>query len=67
MRVTGKNDWDNYKAGKKLTRAEAIRAHCFECCLQDGTPGDCGGAKSCALYSFYPYKGTKAKKAKLED
>ena len=58
--LKGKNQYDDFKAGKKLTYKGAVLAHCFECMggYSDGRQDCCG--YSCPLYQFYPYRGKKA-------
>lgn|SRR5574340_3849 len=58
-RIKGELEYRKYKEGAALTRRQAILAHCFECALMDG-PMDCGAqGKTCALYSFFPYRLVK--------
>jgi len=55
--IKGKNQFDDFQNGKRLTHKQAILAHCFECMggFEDGKQDCCG--YSCPLYSFFPYKG----------
>ena len=55
--MKGEGAVKKWKAGKRLTRGEAILALCYEC--NDGHRGgnpDCKGI-SCPLYQWMPYKG----------
>lgn len=50
-----------FEYGKKLTRSQAIKAKCYDCCC--GYPGgaqDCE-MELCPLYPFMPYKGKNRK------
>lgn len=55
----GKVDLLSHLRGNRITRNEAIKAKCYECCgyYGDGR-GDCG-INSCPLYGFMPYRGRK--------
>lgn len=52
----GKLQYDNWKAGKKLSRKGAVYAHCYECNGWEQSGEDCQGKENCALYPFSPSK-----------
>ena len=49
----GKIEWIRYQKEERLTRAEAIRAYCYEC-NGFGELNDCD-IKKCPLYPYSPY------------
>ena len=55
-RVTGRKEYIRFLQGKKITRNEAIAAHCYECMghYVDGRE-DCT-IGTCSLYPFSPSK-----------
>ena len=54
-KIKGQVEYDKFKRGEKLTRMEAVRAHCFICNGFEEGNCDCKG-KSCPLYAFHPYR-----------
>jgi hypothetical protein len=56
QKISGGKEYKKFLDGKKLTRKEAMLAHCYECMggFEEGKQ-DCQG-KSCPLYQFYPYQ-----------
>jgi len=57
----GAKEYHDWKAGKRLTRKEAILAFCWDCngnhiVGPDGTI-DCHGKTNCPLYAYFPYIG----------
>ncbi len=56
--IKGKLQYEKLKAGKKLTRGEAVKAKCYECNGLDESNHDCK-VPTCPLYPFSPYKGKK--------
>jgi len=57
----GKAEYLKHLRGEPLTRAEAVRAHCFECqgYYQDRSgvaECDCKNVR-CPLYGYMPYSG----------
>ena len=59
MMAKGKFELIRHLEGSELTRGQAIRAKCYECC------GFCADGKfdcmitSCPLHGFMPYRGRK--------
>ena len=55
-KLKGKHQYIDFQNGEKLTRKEAMLAHCYQCMgeYQDGKQDCCG--HSCPLYQFYPYR-----------
>ncbi len=52
----GRKELLAYREGRKLTRAQAIRAKCYDCMGgYDGGKRDCEIPR-CPLYQFMPYK-----------
>ena len=57
----GKSELIKYLKGKSLTRAEAIKAKCYECnCGYTDGKNDCG-IIACPLYGYMPYNPNKDK------
>ncbi len=60
MMAKGKFELIRHLEGSELTRGQAIRAKCYECC------GYCADGKfdcmitSCPLHRFMPYRGRRA-------
>ena len=53
----GKNALIKYLTGKRLTRSQAIKAHCFDCDGM-GETGKCDIAE-CSLFPYSSYKEKK--------
>jgi hypothetical protein len=63
----GKNELIRHYQGKRLTLAEAITAHCYECSgYWDNGAEDCG-IPTCPLYPYAPYSDVKAPKKLYSD
>ncbi len=62
-RRKGKKELVKYLEGGKISRAQAVKAHCFDC-MGMGEQNDCD-YEACALYPYSPYKITVS--AKSED
>jgi hypothetical protein len=58
----GKNELLNHFRGEKLTRQDAIKAHCYQCMggYGDGEERNCQNPP-CPLYDFHPYNPNKPK------
>lgn len=54
--VRGAKEWQAWKDGKKLSRAQAVKAHCYICNGFEDSKIDCKGEKTCPLYAFRPYR-----------
>ena len=55
----GKKDLINYLSGKRLTRSQAIKAHCFDCDGM-GETGKCD-IDTCSLFPYSQFKGKRGK------
>ncbi len=57
IRAYGRDALEKFAAGRKITRAGAIKAKCYDCMggYADGI-ADCQD-HDCPLYPFHPYKG----------
>jgi hypothetical protein len=63
----GRQELIRHYQGKRLTLAEAIKAHCYECTgYYDDGAEDCG-IPSCPLYPYAPYSDMKAPKRLLSE
>lgn len=58
--IKGQADYEKFKAGKRLTRGQAMKAHCYECNGFEAV--DCQGT-DCAMYQYMHYKGKKKVKS----
>ena len=56
--IKGQREYEKWEAGAKLSRKQAMLAHCYECNGFEESNEDCQG-KSCPSYQFMPYKGKK--------
>jgi hypothetical protein len=52
--IKGQTDYARWKKDLKLTRQEAIDAHCFVCNGRESTP--CGDDDNCVLYPYSPFR-----------
>lgn len=54
--IKGQKEYEKFKAGKPLTRKQAMLAQCYICngAKEGGT--DCRGC-SCPMYQYQHYKG----------
>jgi hypothetical protein len=58
-RAKGRSERIGYLEGKRLTRQQAILAHCYDCTGgYDGGPRDCG-IDTCSLYRYHAYRRVK--------
>ena len=67
--IKGSKEYKRFKENERLTRKQAILAHCYECNGFDEGRSDCLGY-SCALYQYHPYRKPKrpqVSKSKAED
>ena len=60
-RRRGRKELIKYLEGGKISRAQAVKAHCFDCCGM-GEQGDCD-YEACALYPYSPYKTSVSAKS----
>jgi len=59
-RIKGAREYAKFKAGKNLTRKEAMLAQCYVCNGLEESRADCQGT-SCPLYPFRPKREIKGK------
>ncbi len=57
--IKGQSQYQQFKAGKKLSRAKAQLAMCYQCNGFEESNVDCGCKNSCSMYDYSPYKGVK--------
>ena len=57
-KIKGHVEYDRFLAGEKLSRKEAMLAHCYMCNGLEESAEDCQG-KSCPMYQFQHYQGKK--------
>jgi hypothetical protein len=57
----GQREYEKWESGVKLSRKQAILAHCYQCNGFEESNEDCQG-KNCPSYQFMPYKGKKKSK-----
>ena len=55
--IKGQNEFKKFEKGLKLTRGQAIKAHCYQCNGFDESQCDCKCKDSCPLYQYHPHKG----------
>lgn len=60
--VKGKRQYERWLRGEKLTRKQAMVANCYNCNGLDEGAEDCGGERSCPLYSYFFYAHSRAYK-----
>jgi len=53
--IKGQREWQRFEAGEKLTRAEAMKALCWDCNGREDSRVDCRGFH-CPLYQYAPYR-----------
>jgi len=56
--IKGQAAYTKFKSGLRLTRGEAMLAHCYECNGFEDSRCDCQG-KSCPMYSYRLYPGKR--------
>ncbi len=64
-RIKGNKEYEKFQAGEKLTRKEAMLAHCYQCNGEEESAVDCRG-KSCPMYQFQHFRGKKTRKQQKE-
>jgi len=52
--IKGQREYKKFKADARLTRKEAILAHCYICNGHKEGGEDCFG-RGCPLYRYFPY------------
>jgi hypothetical protein len=57
-KIKGAKEFEKFERGEKLTRKQAMLAHCFQCNGSEESNCDCKG-KSCPLYSYMYYNKQK--------
>lgn len=61
-----KKQYQRWKNEEKLSRAQSMAAHCFECNGESmEMTHDCLGSKTCALYPWSPW-GKKSRPVNLK-
>ena len=53
--LKGKSEYIKWTKGQKLTRNQALRAHCYICNGFEDSNSDCKGKKTCPLSPFFYY------------
>ena len=64
-RRKGRKELIAYLEGGKISRSQAVKAHCYSC-LGMGDSGDCD-LTHCALYPYSPYKTMVSRKSDNTD
>lgn len=59
-KIKGSRQYEDFKAGKPLTRKAAILAQCYICNGEEESNVDCKGS-SCPLYQYFFYRNKKDK------
>jgi len=57
-KIKGQNEYEKWFTGIKLSRKQAMLAHCYECNGFEESNRDCQG-KNCPSYQFMAYKDKK--------
>jgi len=57
-KIKGHAEYDKFLAGEKLTRRQAMLAHCYMCNGEEESGVDCRG-KSCPMYQYQHYRGKR--------
>lgn len=57
-KIKGCREYEKFKRGEKLSRAEAMKAQCYECNGLEGSRCDCQG-KNCPMYQYHLYPGVR--------
>ena len=62
--AAGKNEYQKFLEGGKITLGQAVKAKCFDCCgyYEDGKV-DCG-VRDCPLYPWMPFGKAKQERPK---
>ena len=64
-KIKGQKEYEKFKAGDKLSRKQAMLAHCYMCNGEEESAADCQG-KSCPMYQFQHFRGKKTRKQQKE-
>ena len=54
--IRGAKEYRKWKKGNKLTRKEAMLAHCFDCNGGMESRVGCSCGDSCPMFEYAPYK-----------
>ncbi len=63
--IKGSREYEMFKKGEKLTRKQAMLAHCYMCNGEEESAIDCQG-KNCPMYQFQHFRGKKTRKQQKE-
>ncbi len=55
--IKGAAQYEKWRAGKRLTRKEAMLAQCYICNGEKEGAEDCLGEKTCPMYQYFHYRG----------
>ena len=64
-RIRGRMEYENFEAGKPLSRKQAMLAMCYECNGSEESRIDCKGY-GCPMYQYHPHRGKKYKQEKSD-
>lgn len=57
--IKGAREFRDWKEKKKLSRKQAMLAHCYQCNGEEEGAEDCLGERNCPLYGYFHYKNKK--------
>jgi len=63
--IRGQKEYEKWETGNRLSRKQAMLAHCYQCNGSGESNQDCLG-KNCPSYQFMPYKGKKREKTSIK-
>jgi len=62
-KIFGQKEYHKFLKGGRLTRKEAILAHCYECNGLESSRCDCLGVP-CPMYQYHPYRNNPCRHEK---
>ncbi len=62
-RIIGGKEFKQFLLGKRLTRAQAMKAKCYECNGEADSGADCA-VDTCPLYRYHPHRERRAPQMK---
>ena len=63
--IKGQKEYEKFERGEKLSRKQAILAHCYQCNGFEESNEDCQGTL-CPMYQYSPSKGKKRGKRTIK-
>lgn len=58
-KIKGEKEYRKWQEGERLSRKQAMLAHCYSCNGEGDSGKDCNGRNTCPMYQFFVYRGKR--------